>query len=284
MARRILIATDLDRTLLPNGTEPESPDARARFAHIVARPEVRLAYVTGRHRQLVEAAIAEYGLPLPDYVIGDVGTTLYRIDDGWHPLADWQAAIGGDWAGRTREELADAVAPVKGLRLQEEAKQNTWKLSYYAPLSADPSALLGAVRARLEPLGVRTNLIWSLDELAGLGLLDVLPASASKLHALEFLVGYLGLSNRDALFAGDSGNDLEVLAGPIPSVLVANANDVVRRQALDLSSQRGHSGLLYLAHGGWAGMNGNYSAGILEGLAHFMPFARDWMSDEGSGS
>jgi hydroxymethylpyrimidine pyrophosphatase-like HAD family hydrolase len=76
--RHILLATDLDRTLLPNGEATESPGARAAFARVAARPEVALAYVTGRHRALVEDAIAEYVLPRPDYVIGDVGTTIIR--------------------------------------------------------------------------------------------------------------------------------------------------------------------------------------------------------------
>ena len=39
----------------------------------------------------------------------------------------------------------------------------------------------------------------------------------------------------------------------------------------------GHGDTLYLAHGGLAGMNGNYSAGILEGVAHFIPETRLWL-------
>jgi len=35
---------------------------------------------------------------------------------------------------------------------------------------------------------------------------------------------------------------------------------------------------LYLAHGGLLGMNGNYSAGILEGVVHFIPATRDWLT------
>ncbi|MDD5364903.1 MAG: HAD-IIB family hydrolase [Gallionellaceae bacterium] len=278
MPARILLATDMDRTLLPNGAQPESPGARGLFAAVAARPEVVLAYVTGRHRALVEAAIAEYGLPEPDYVIGDVGTTLYRIDgEGWHEQPDWAAAIGRDWSGRTVGELAAALTPIAELRLQEGGKQNTWKLSYYTPVLADPAPLLASARARLAALGVRANLIWSIDEAADVGLLDVLPASASKLQALEFLARQLDLPYRQALFAGDSGNDLEALTGPIPAVLVANADETVRRQVLDLARRQGHPELLYLARGGWAGLNGNYSAGILEGLAHFMPQTRDWM-------
>jgi hypothetical protein len=33
----------------------------------------------------------------------------------------------------------------------------------------------------------------------------------------------------------------------------------------------GHSGALYFAEGDFLDMNGNYSAGILEGVAHYMP-------------
>ena len=42
MPKRILICTDLDRTLLPNGKQPESPGARAAFTRLVSRPEVTL--------------------------------------------------------------------------------------------------------------------------------------------------------------------------------------------------------------------------------------------------
>lgn len=47
---RLLICTDLDRTLIPNGPQPESPKARALFRRLVSREEVTLAYVSGRHR------------------------------------------------------------------------------------------------------------------------------------------------------------------------------------------------------------------------------------------
>lgn len=270
----ILLATDLDRTLLPNGEQPESPRARQYFRRLAARPEVRLAYVTGRHRELVEAAMAEFELPRPDFVIADVGTSLYEIDAGdWRPLQDWQQAIALDWGGRSHAELAAMVGEISGLRMQEAAKQGACKLSYYAPPLADPTELLGCVRQRLEASGARVNLVWSIDETTATGLLDVLPASASKRHALEFLRTRLGISLKRTIFAGDSGNDMEVLVSGIPSVLVANAQEPVRAEAM------AHADLarLYLARGGLLGMNGNYSAGILEGVAHFIPETRAWL-------
>jgi sucrose-6-phosphatase len=274
---RILLATDLDRTLIPNGAASESPGARQRFARVAARPGVMLAYVSGRHRALVEEAIAEYTLPLPDFVIGDVGTTIYQVHDGdWREWPDWHQVIGVDWGGHNAGGLRAMLASLAELTPQEEAKQNRYKLSYYALALDDPQPLLKEVRARLEAEGIRANLVWSIDEAADCGLLDVLPAGASKLHALEFLCSKLDIDHAHAVFAGDSGNDLEVLAGPLMSVLVANASEDVREQAIKLAAERGNAASLYLAHGEAGGMNGNYSAGLLEGLAYFLPETRSW--------
>jgi hypothetical protein len=268
----LLLCTDLDRTLIPNGAEPESPGARERFARFAARDRVTLAYVTGRHRALVEQAISDYGLPLPDYVIGDVGTSIYRVSDGaWTQVSDWQEIIGADWGGAERAGIAALFGDLPELRLQESSKQNRYKLSYYTPADLDQGSLVARMRERLAPTGVNASLVWSIDEAAGLGLLDVLPAGATKYHAVVFLMGLTGHDESTTLFAGDSGNDLEVLASPIPSVLVANGHPAVRAEAQRLAEALGHPERLYEASGGWEGMNGNYSAGILEGVAHFRP-------------
>jgi sucrose-6-phosphatase len=274
----LLLCTDLDRTLVPNGAEPESPDARPRFRRFVSQPGVTLAYVSGRHQGLVRAAIAEYDLPVPDVVIGDVGTSIFRVaPGGWEPLSDWQETIGRDWAGVDPNRLAALFSDILHLRLQEPKKQAPFKLSYYAPVQTDVAKLKAEMRVRLESLGVRASLIWSIDEAAGVGLLDVLPSCATKYHAVDFLMRRMGHDETTTLFAGDSGNDLEVLISPIPGVLVANGHPDVREQALCLAAANGQTDRLYCARGGWSGMNGNYSAGILEAIAHFRPDLVPWL-------
>ena len=274
MTPTILLATDLDRTLLPNGAQPESALARPLFKRLAARPEICLAYVTGRHPALVEAAIAEYALPRPAFVIADVGTSIYRLDaDTWHPRQDWVDAIAPDWHGHDRAHLAALLRDKADLTLQEASKQSVFKLSYYAAPLADPTDLLQRVQGCLAGSGAKANLIWSIDETRATGLLDILPAAASKLHALEFLRARLGIPLHQTLFAGDSGNDMEVLVSNIPAVLVANAQVAVRTEA----AKQADAAHLYLAVGGLFGMNGNYSAGILEGLVHFMPETRAWL-------
>ncbi|MDO9189410.1 MAG: HAD family hydrolase, partial [Sulfurimicrobium sp.] len=105
--KRFLLCTDLDRTLIPNGPQPESPTAHKRFQDLVSLNEVTLAYVTGRHRALIEQAIAEFGLPQPDFAIADVGSTIYQIDStgGWRQWDAWDEQIAPDWRGLTHDEL-----------------------------------------------------------------------------------------------------------------------------------------------------------------------------------
>ena len=123
--------------------------------------------------------------------------------------------------------------------------------------------------------------MWSIDEPAGIGLLDVLPGNASKLHAVDFLRQQLGFTLDEVLFAGDSGNDLAVLASAIPAVLVANAAPEVKDTAQKQAQDNGHASALYLASGRNSGMNGNYAAGILEGVWHFAPALREQLKQIG---
>jgi sucrose-6F-phosphate phosphohydrolase len=282
MSMRLLLCTDLDRTLLPNGPQAESTGARDKFRQLVAQPGVNLVYVTGRDRGLVEDAIDEYQLPRPDYVIADVGSTIYEIQQHeWRHWDKWQQEISPDWAGKSHDELHSFFSNSLLLKLQEDPKQNTYKLSYYVPLEADHEALISEMHSVLVSNNIRASLIWSIDELAGTGLLDVLPASANKRHAIEFLMKQLDFDLSNTIFAGDSGNDIAVLTSPIRSVLVANASSDVRDEAKQLALNLGEMDALYFAHGGFLGMNGNYSAGILEGVAHYMPETTDFI---GGGS
>jgi HAD superfamily hydrolase (TIGR01484 family) len=269
---RLLLCTDLDRTLLPNGAQSESPQARQRFSKLATHPEISLVFVSGRDRNRIERAITNYRLPPPDMVISDVGTNIYDLRGGdWQIWRQWQEEIATDWNGFSHQQLTVLLRDHTQLRLQEVSKQNTFKLSYYIPLHVNYKKLDQSLTQRLEENGIAASLIWSIDEPAGIGLLDVLPKCATKLHALEFLQSSLQLDQADLLFAGDSGNDLPVLASPIPSVLVANAMPSVAAEAVAAAKTSGNLQALYLAQGGFLDMNGNYSAGILEGVAHYHP-------------
>jgi sucrose-6-phosphatase len=279
--QKLLICTDLDRTLLPNGTQPESPEARTIFTRLVSRPEVYLVYVSGRNLALVQDAIQEYDLPTPHWIVGDVGSTMYKYEgDRWKSWQNWTQQIAGDWRGFNAidlEPLFSDLAEISHLVLQEPDQQSRFKLSYYLPLDIEKDALQQYIKLRLEEQNISASLIYSVDEAKEIGLLDILPARATKLHAVEFLMGQLNFDDGNTVFAGDSGNDLPMLISAVPSVLVANAPEDIIVQSQQQAKELGNTHRLYLAQGGFLGMNGNYSAGILEGIVHYYPDTQRWI-------
>ncbi|MEO0603546.1 MAG: HAD-IIB family hydrolase [Myxococcota bacterium] len=255
--RRLLLATDLDRTLLPNGAEPEAEGARERFTALVARPEVTLAYVSGRDIGRIDEAITTWDLPVPDHAVADVGTSV------WHPRwsrdARWDARLRPSWGDDGARRIGEVLQGFVGLTLQDADRQGPFKVSFTRPPEGD---VADQVMAHLATLGLPVRTIWSHDPVAEVELLDVLPEPASKRHALEWLHTALGIDEADVVFAGDSGNDLEVMGSELPAVLVGNASTDVRDAAKAAAAAR--SERLHLA-------TGTYADGILEGVWHFRP-------------
>ena len=279
MTPTILLCSDLDRTILPNGAQPESSLARPKLWQFSARAEVMLAYVSGRHEALIRQAISHYHIPVPAYAIGDVGTSIYEVKgEHWRQWQEWSEAIASDWNNAQHGDLASLYNDINELQLQEPEKQNTFKLSYYTVPDIDHEALINEMNARLVNHHVNASLIWSVDEAANKGLLDVLPASATKLHAVQFLRERKGFGVENTVFAGDSGNDLPVVtSGELQSVLVKNAHPEVIQTARLALRDKGASERLYVAQGDFLQMNGNYSAGVLEGVVHFLPHTKSWL-------
>ena len=275
-SRRLLLCTDMDRTVIPNGEAPEHPDARPRFAAFCQQQDVQLVYVTGRRPVLVQKALANYGLPAPDFAVTDVGTRIWRIEEGvWTELEEWTREIGADWEGKTQHDLLRWLSEMPELIPQEPDQQGRHKVSFYVSADANPEELLKKARDLLEREGARSNLIWSVDEDREVGLLDVLPERADKRFAVQFLARHLQYDEEEVLFAGDSGNDLAALGSTVPAVLVANAADDVKERAAVMAENSGCPERLYIARGDYVGMNGNYAAGVLEGVWHFAPAFRD---------
>jgi hydroxymethylpyrimidine pyrophosphatase-like HAD family hydrolase len=78
----LLLCSDLDGTLIPDGRAPESPDARPLFRRLAAHRGVCLAYVTGRHPELAEQGLQQANLPQPQFLLGDVGSSIYQTAGG----------------------------------------------------------------------------------------------------------------------------------------------------------------------------------------------------------
>jgi hydroxymethylpyrimidine pyrophosphatase-like HAD family hydrolase len=57
-----ILATDLDRTLLPNGSWESDDKAISLFNDLTEKHDVLIVYVTGRNLALTENAIKEFGV------------------------------------------------------------------------------------------------------------------------------------------------------------------------------------------------------------------------------
>ena len=144
-------------------------------------------------------------------------------------------------------------------------------MSYYLPLDVAHKKVLTEIEQRLSQLGVAASLVFSIDEPKQIALLDVLPLNATKLHAIEFMRQHLGYDMQETIFAGDSGNDLQVLGSSIRSILVANADPDIKREALHLAEKNGSTRSHYLASQNDFPLGGNYAAGVLQGVVFFIP-------------
>ena len=281
-----LVCTDLDRTLLPNGEQLESAHARPILWHLLRTHDVQLAYVSGRDLARVLDAIDEYSLPIPDAIVADVGTSVYSLHAGeWVQNQDWLAKISQDWKGMVSSDVQNLLSGVTWLTEQEPDRQSTYKQSYYFDWETDLAKMLIQVSSVLDAQGIRSSLVSSLDPEKNIGLLDVLPHSATKREAVAFLQSLFNVASEQTLFAGDSGNDVNAICARHPSVLVANA-DASTRDAVEQACNEDVSlresicmATGDLAVSGEASLNGHYAAGIVEGLVHFRPGWCDNLND-----
>ena len=127
-----ILATDLDRTLLPNGSWESDSEAINLFNELTEINDVLIVYVTGRNLALTENAIKEYGVRYPDILCGDVGTTIrkyengeWKFDDGWVDLVKRESP---KWDAMA---IRNAITGIDGIREQEAEHQNQFKQSYY---------------------------------------------------------------------------------------------------------------------------------------------------------
>lgn len=245
----MLLCSDLDGTLIPDGRVPEPANARVQFRRYVVDNDIRVVYATGRSVEHADAGIIYADLPLGWALIADAGASLYYRDMwGWQPWTGYEELIKPQW---TPDDICALLDGVPGVAPQEESRQTEFKVSFYCTSHYAKDE----IAARL--VDVECTELWSSDGDVG-WLFDVLPLNASKRHALLYAADEPGI-----VFAGNDGNDLPILGSDIRSVLVANADWLTRAAAKVNARTSGHEDRLYLA-------SQPYAAGVLEGLQHFM--------------
>ena len=210
MTHPLILATDLDGTFLGgSGAEREQ---LYRFVE-GRRDEILLIFVTGRDLPFIRELCATTGVPWPDYVIGDVGTTIATGRD-LTPHEDLEAHIAATW-GDSGAEIRDMLDGAPGLVLQPTPFR--YRVSYdYDPLTFDP-----AVIPPIEAKGF--DVLISADRF-----LDVLPKGVAKGPTLLRLIEHLDLDRDQVLVAGDTLNDLSLFQTGLKGVAVGNSEPALK--------------------------------------------------------
>lgn len=232
--KKLVLATDLDGTFLGG-----DGDERASLYDFVAanRDWLGLVFVTGRDLDFISDITAK-DVPVPDLIIGDVGTTVVcgRTHTPLETVNQWISAC---WGGP--EAAQRHVANVPALR--EQTGFGGRRLSYYY----DDEQAARTVAAALDADGY--------DVLMSDGIyFDILPRGVQKGPTLLKVIDLLAL-DADAVFvAGDTLNDRSLFETGLDGVVVGNAEAGLVQAVCHLSN-------VYCA-------DGNGAAGVFEGLQH----------------
>jgi len=257
-----LLASDLDGTLIP----PPPVEGDGGIGKLRAALDVRdvvLAYVTGRHLDLALEGIEAHDLPLPDMLVCDVGTSVFVRSGGRYEAdSGYRDVMISATGGVELSSLSTRLLAVEGLRLQEPEKQTDFKLSYYLPGGEEGEVVAGRVADRLADSEASVNVVYSVDSVREIGLLDVLPAGVAKDTAVRYLHDRSGLPEERLVYAGDSGNDRAAMLSGFNVVVVGNATGPFRRSIRREADERGLGERVYLAEA-------RYAAGVLEGCRHY---------------
>lgn len=249
-----LFVTDLDNTLV--GDDIALLTLNERLHQHRQDYGTRIVYSTGRSLTSYKRLQSKKPLLPPDALITGVGTAIHYNDPST-PDLEWQGEPDSQWSaqlnqGWDRDQIQSITAHFADLVPQPDTEQGRFKVSFY--LSPDIAEdVLPELAARLKETGLSINLIYS-----GSQDLDILPQSANKGTALNFLRQQWQFAPQTTVVCGDSGNDQALFAlGQTRGIIVGNA----MTELLDWHYQN-PSGDRYLAEAACAG-------GILEGLHHF---------------
>ena len=260
-----LLACDMDGTVIPLEDKTLFHTCIDTLNQQLAdHPGICSAYITGRHIDLALDGIAQWHLPLPNYIVTNVGTTVYVNENGvWKEdpaYRDHMSALAGPV---TRERVIDLLKDVEGLELQEPALQSEFKISYYFDDRYQADQLFQMIEAMALSSDMPVSVIVSRDEIRQKGLLDILPKGASKQTALEFLCTSYSFQKHQVVYAGDSGNDIEAFLCGCNAIVLENTPEDVKqyvRQVVDGDDEKQRC--IYFS-------KAKYTEGVLEGCVHF---------------
>lgn len=205
---QFLLITDLDNTLVGDDL------ATQRLNQYLDnhRQQYILVYATGRSYESAQGLMQERQLLEPDYWITGVGTEIY-IQGNLDFV--WANQISTDWRRNAIASFVTSRFPQ--LKLQPQAEQNPWKLSFHLHNSVQNHTIEKLINA-LQTSQIKAQVIFSSNVDV-----DILPIRANKGNAVQYIQQKLGVPTAKTLVCGDSGNDISMFQQFTLGVIVNNA-------------------------------------------------------------
>jgi sucrose-phosphate synthase len=234
------IVTAIDHTLLGDSEGLEQ------FVQYIRKNRKKFLFgiATGRGLNSALAVLKKYSIPMPDILITSLGTEIYYAPQLIADIA-WTHHIDHLW---TPQALRRIIGELPGLVPQAKSEQSRYKLSYHYDSNVAPSMEEILTLLRQQELSV--NPILSFGQF-----LDIIPARASKGHALRYFSRQWNIPLERILVTGGSGADEDMLRGNTRGVVVANRH----REELSTLGDTEH---VYFA-------DRPYAWGILEAIEHY---------------
>lgn len=257
-----VLATDLDGTLIPLPAEADNRGDLAALGRYRKERRFTLIFATGRHFESVCQAMEEYALPEPDWIVCDVGTSIYfRESNHYKRYKPYARHLKAKVSGISRSSIEALMQDLEDLTLQAPEHQQAYKISYES--SAEKlAALVETIDARLSEQKLPYRALGSIDPFKQVSLIDILPQGVHKAYALLWLATQASFRPDEVIYAGDSGNDLAALVSGFRAILVGNASAELAASVSQALQQRDLLQRYYKAQS-------KATSGVLEGCQHY---------------
>ncbi|GLC57318.1 hypothetical protein PLESTB_001211200 [Pleodorina starrii] len=270
---RIMLVSDIDGTMIGDMASPDAFTSSHRFAEYwensASLAGSLLVYNTGRSLgQFVDLMKKCDGkLAIPDVVITAVGTKVWHLDETcgrcaasglkWIEDTNWTLSLDAGWnldsVRRLARQLMGHYNDEATLCILDDGSEHRHRLA----LTADVRVLeyvMGRLMEGFQREKLEVRIITSGN--GSHRYIDCVPVSAGKEKALQYVRQQFGVPEHLCVAAGDSGNDILMLEGDHPAIVVGNAQP----ELLQWLVRQEQSGKVIYA-------DACYADGILEGLA-----------------
>ncbi|KAL6753958.1 sucrose-6F-phosphate phosphohydrolase-domain-containing protein [Haematococcus lacustris] len=269
---RYMLVSDIDGTMIGEHGDPSQYASSRRFREYwengPALAGSLLVYNTGRSMGQVREMLKNVpDVATPDAMIVAVGTKVFlNMDEvgrartngqNWVEDQEWTRQLDVGWnlavVRKHGRKLMEQYADSGRLSVLDDGSEHQHRFS----LSADISIAEHVMRTLVDNCkreGLEVRVIAS-----GVGshrYVDCVPMAAGKEKALQFLRAKYDIPEHFVCAAGDSGNDILMLEGDHPAIVVGNA----QTELISWMVRQPQTGKVLLAEA-------FYADGIMEGLA-----------------